>query len=79
MCLVAVVEVIIVVVIYFNLPFAKNGVPFSKNFDWSLFNYTPVVTGGVFLAVGLWWLASARRWFKGPKRTIEEIDREIAV
>ncbi|MDP9345850.1 MAG: amino acid permease [Actinomycetota bacterium] len=79
MCLVAVVEVIIVVVIYFNLPFAKAGVPFSKGFDWSLFNYTPLVTGGVFIAVGLWWLLSARKWFTGPKRTVEEIDREIAV
>ena len=79
MCLVAVVEVIVVVVIYFNLPFAKSGVPFSKGFDWSLFNYTPVVTGGVFIAVGLWWLLSARKWFKGPKRTVAEIDREIAV
>jgi amino acid transporter len=79
MCLVAVIEVIIVVVIYFNLPFAKSGVPFSKGFDWSLFNYTPVVTGGVFIAVGLWWLLSARKWFKGPKRTVAEIDREIAV
>ena len=79
MCLVAVAEVIIVVVIYFNLPFAKSGVPFSKGFDWSLFNYTPVVTGGVFIIVGLWWLLSARKWFKGPKRTVAEIDREIAV
>src|SRR6476661_4016479 len=79
MCLVAVIEVIIVVVIYFNLPFAKSGVPFSKGFDWSLFNYTPVVTGGVFILVGLWWLLSARKWFKGPKRTVAEIDREIAV
>jgi len=79
MCLVAVAEVIIVVVIYFNLPFAKSGVPFSKGFDWSLFNYTPVVTGGVFILVGLWWLLSARKWFKGPKRTVAEIDREIAV
>jgi amino acid transporter len=79
MCIVAVVEVVIVVVIYFNLPFAKDGVPFSKHFNWSLFNYTPVVTGGVFILVGLWWLLSARKWFKGPKRTVAEIDREIAV
>jgi len=79
MCLVAVIEVIIVVVIYFNLPFAKSGVPFSKGFDWSLFNYTPVVTGGVFILVGLWWLVSARKWFKGPKRTVAELDQEIAV
>jgi len=34
-------------------------------------------TFGVFIAVGIWWLASARNWFKGPRRTIEEIDAEI--
>jgi len=77
MCLVAVVEVLIVVVVYFNAPFSSGGVPWEDDFDWSLFNYTPVVTGGVFLAVGAWWLLSARNWFKGPRHTIDEIDTEI--
>ena len=44
--LVAVLEVLIVVVIYFNLPFSSSGVPWESDFEWSLFNYTPVVTGG---------------------------------
>ena len=79
MNIVAVVEIFIVAVIYFNLPFSSSGVPWEDDFEWSLFNYTPVVTGGVFLAVGIWWLASARNWFKGPRRTVDEIDREIAV
>jgi amino acid transporter len=79
MNIVAVVEIIIVAVIYFNLPFSSSGVPWESDFEWSLFNYTPVVTGGVFLAVGIWWLVSARNWFKGPRRTVDEIDREIAV
>jgi amino acid transporter len=78
MCLVAVAEVIVVVIVYFNLPFAKAGVPFTKGFDWSLFNYTPVVTVGVFLIVGIWWLVSARKTFKGPRVTAEQLDREIA-
>jgi amino acid transporter len=77
MCVVAVVEVIIVAVIYFNVPFSSSGVPWESDFDWSLFNYTPVVTGGVFLAVAIWWLAGARHWFTGPRRTVEEIDAEI--
>jgi amino acid transporter len=77
MNMVAVIEVIIVVVIFFDAPFARDGVPFAKHFDWSLFNYTPVVTGGVFLAVGLWWMLSARNWFKGPRHTIDEIDEEL--
>ena len=30
-------------------------------------NFTPIVVGGVFLATGIWWLVSARKWFNGPK------------
>jgi amino acid transporter len=30
------------------------------------FNYTPVVVLGVIVLVTIWWLASARKWFKGP-------------
>jgi amino acid transporter len=76
---IAVVEVIIVVILYFNAPFSSHGVPWEKGFDWSLFNYTPVVTGGVFLAVGLWWLVSARHTFTGPRHTVDELDRELRV
>jgi amino acid transporter len=77
MCVVAIVEVIVVVIIYFNLPFSSAGVPWESDFEWSLFNYTPVVTGGVGIAVGIWWLISARHTFTGPRHTIQEIDAEI--
>jgi amino acid transporter len=79
MCLVAVAEVLIVVVIGFNLPFSPSGVPWESDFEWSLFNYTPVVTGGVFAIVGIWWLVSARKTFKGPRTTVEDLDKEVAV
>jgi amino acid transporter len=39
---------------------AKGVSPFAT------FNYTPVVVLGVFLIVTIWWLVSARNWFKGP-------------
>ena len=74
---IAVLEVIIVVVIYFNLPFSSSGVPWESDFEWSLFNYTPVVTGGLAIVIGLWWVLSARKWFTGPRHTIGEIDTEI--
>jgi amino acid transporter len=77
MNLVAVAEVIVVVVIYFNAPFSSGGVPWEDDFEWSLFNYTPVVTGGVFIAVGLWWLISARHTFTGPRHTVQEIEAEL--
>ena len=39
------------------------------------FNYAPVAVGGVFAFSGIWWLVSARKWFKGPKiqGTVEEL------
>jgi len=77
--IVAITEVIIVVVIGFNLPFSSSGVPWEDDFEWSLFNYTPVVTGGVFAIVGIWWLVSARHTFKGPRTTVEDLDKEVAV
>ena len=30
------------------------------------FNYTPIIVLGTFLIVGIWWMVSARNWFKGP-------------
>jgi amino acid transporter len=77
--IVAITEVIIVVVIGFNLPFSSSGVPWESDFEWSLFNYTPVVTGGMFAIVGIWWLASARKTFKGPRTTVEDLEKEVAV
>ncbi|MGI8512520.1 MAG: amino acid permease [Solirubrobacteraceae bacterium] len=77
MCLISVIEVLVIVVVYFNLPFSSSGVPWEDDFDWNTFNYTPLVTGGVFLAVGLWWLVSARKTFTGPRHTVQEIDAEL--
>jgi hypothetical protein len=31
------------------------------------FNYTIIAVGVVAAGTGLWWLVSARHWFKGPK------------
>jgi len=77
MNLIAVAEVIVVVVIGFDLPFSSGGVPWESDFDWSLFNYTPAVTGGLGIAIGAWWFLGARKWFTGPRHTIGEIDTEI--
>ncbi len=32
-----------------------------------VFNFTPVIVGGVFILTGLWWVVSAHKWFTGPK------------
>ncbi len=65
------------ITIIFILPTTPAGVPWRDEFTWSSVNYAPLVTGGVILAVGIWWLASARHTFTGPRHTIDEIDAEI--
>lgn len=62
---------IIVVSIYFILPYSANGVPFKKGFGVTLFNYSPVAMGGLTLVIALWWYLSARKWFTGPRRTVD--------
>jgi amino acid permease (GABA permease) len=48
------------ITILFMLPQVK---PVTR----TTFNYTPVAVGVVIGFAGLYWLLSARRWFKGPK------------
>jgi hypothetical protein len=40
--------------------------PTANPITVTTFNYTPVVVLGVLALVTIWWLASARHWFKGP-------------
>jgi amino acid transporter len=70
MCTVAVVWVALCVII-FSLPFTPAAVFFSKDFDWVAVNYAPLMVGGMFIIVGIWWLVSAKNTFTGPVRTIE--------
>jgi amino acid transporter len=70
MCWVAVIE-IAVISVYFCLPFLPSAVPFTEGFTWYDVNYAPIVTGGALIAITIWWYASARHWFTGPRRTVE--------
>ncbi len=50
--------------------------------DAATFNYTPVAVLVVLGFAGIWWLVSARRWFKGPKvqgspEELAAIEREL--
>ena len=66
---IAVVWVVFISVL-FCLPQVKN-TPFS----WSLFNYTPIALAVVIGSTSIWYVVSARKWFKGPKvqGTAEEL------
>ncbi len=63
---------IVVISVYFVLPFTPSGVPFSSDFAWSSVNYAPVLTIGTLLVLAIWWHTSAKKWFTGPKHTIDE-------
>jgi amino acid transporter len=65
------------ITIIFILPTSKAGVPWNDEFDWNFVNYAPLVTGGLFLIVGVWWLVSAKNTFTGPRHTISELDAEL--
>ncbi|HEX6870996.1 MAG TPA: amino acid permease [Micromonosporaceae bacterium] len=63
---------IIVICVYFVLPIVPAGVPGTDGFTWSAVNYALIAVGGTIVLVALWWLLSARKWFTGPVRTIDE-------
>ena len=54
-----------------SLPTVPAGVPWDRSFSWSAVNYSPIVLIVVIGAVAIWWMASARRTFTGPIRTVE--------
>jgi hypothetical protein len=66
-----------IITVIFILPTTPAGVPWNDAFDWKFVNYAPLVTGGVILAVGIWWLVSAKNTFTGPRHTIAEVDAEL--
>ena len=57
--------------IYFILPFTPAANPFNEAFDWKYVNYAPILTGGTLLALWIGWHLSAKKWFTGPKTTID--------
>ena len=74
---------IVIVSIYFILPFTPAGTPgflrWLNNspsaeeipFDWKFVNYAPILTGGALIALWIGWHVSAKKWFTGPKTTID--------
>ena len=68
---IAVIE-IAVICVYFILPIVPAGIPGNEEFTWTAVNYAPIAVGGLLLLVWLWWVVSAKHWFTGPRRTVDE-------
>ena len=71
MNLVAVAEIAIITV-YFSLPLYPAGWPGNEDFAPKFVNYAPLLTFGSLILLAIWWHASAKKWFTGPRRTIDE-------
>ena len=78
----AIIE-IVVVSVYFILPFTPagtpgwlrwlNGSPSAEEvpFSWKFVNYAPILTIGALILLWIGWHLSAKKWFTGPKVTID--------
>ncbi len=74
---------IVITSLYFILPLYPNGAPgFMRGFlgapgtaevpfDWKFVNYAPLVLGAILIALWIGWHVSAKKWFTGPKNTID--------
>ena len=54
------------------MPFVPAAIRSASDFAWKFVNYAPLVTLGSLLLLTIWWKASAKNWFTGPKHTIDE-------
>jgi amino acid transporter len=75
MCIVAVAEIAVTSFIAI-LPTSSAGAPWYKGFGWSslkFVNYTPIVVGVLLLLLWIGWHVSAKKWFTGPKTTIDVV------
>jgi amino acid transporter len=70
MCLVAVAEIAITSFIAL-WPTSNLGVPGNDGFAWKYVNYTILVVPGALILLWVWWHASVKNWFTGPKRTVD--------
>jgi len=58
--------------VLFIMPVTSSAIPWNDGFDYKTLNYAPIAIGVVILSVSLWWVLSARHWFTGPIRTIDD-------
>ncbi len=72
MNLLAIIEIVIICV-YFVLPFEPAAVPGNENFTWLAVNYAPILVGLTFIFLWVWWHLSVKKWFKGPIRQTESV------
>jgi amino acid transporter len=70
MSVVAVAEIVITSIVAM-LPTSNLGAPWYDGFAWKYVNYAILVVPGALLILWVYWHASVKNWFKGPKTTVD--------
>ncbi len=53
-------------------PTSAGGMPWDDAFEWKFVNYTPLLVGGALILLWIFWHLSVKKWFTGPKMTVEQ-------
>jgi hypothetical protein len=60
-----------------RFPTALGGVPWDPSFEWKFVNYTPLLVGGTFILLWIYWHVSVKKWFTGPVRQVDETGAQL--
>jgi amino acid transporter len=71
MSIVAIVEIAITSFIAL-LPTNSGGAPWYPEFAWKYVNYTVIVVPVALILLWIYWHASVKNWFTGPKTTVDQ-------
>ncbi|MFI5041655.1 MAG: amino acid permease [Acidimicrobiales bacterium] len=55
------------------MPTSNLGAPWFNGFGWRYVNYTILVVPAAMLLLWIYWHASVKKWFTGPKHTIDVV------
>ncbi len=77
LCVVALIDVVMVTWMAI-LPTSNLGAPWDTGFAWKYVNYTILVVPAAMLFLWIYWHASVKHWFTGPRQTIDMTDEELA-
>jgi len=73
---IALIDVVLVTFMAF-MPTSNLGVPWTNGFALKYVNYTIIVVPLAMLALWIYWHLSVKKWFTGPRQTVDMSDEEL--
>ncbi len=74
MCVVALIEIVVTSIVAV-LPTSSGGAPWYSGFAWKYVNYAIIVVPVVLVLLWIYWHASVKNWFTGPRTTVDDPTR----